>query len=102
MLKGRRVGTLTAGVTMVLFGVLLLLRYVIPGLDYRFVFCLWPVVLILLGAEIILSYLLNREDKLKYDGGAVFLILLLTFFCMIMAGAEFIIRNAPQLKTLCW
>lgn len=102
MLKGRRVGTLTAGVTMVGFGVLMLLRYLFPQLDYRFIFCLWPLILILIGVEILLSYAFNREEKLRYDGGAIFLVILLTFFSMIMAGAQFVMENFQQFRTVRW
>lgn len=49
MLKGRRIGTFTAGISLVAFGVLFLVHIFNPALNYRFIFTLWPVILILLG-----------------------------------------------------
>ena len=49
MIKNRRVGTLTAGVSMVVFGALFLLQLVVPTVTIRLIASLWPLVLIFLG-----------------------------------------------------
>lgn len=98
MLRGRRVGTLTAGIVLVLFGMLFLLRSLFPGLNFAVILSLWPIILIILGIEIILAYAINKEDQMKYDGGAIILVIGLAFFSMVMAGAEFAIANFPQLR----
>ena len=38
-----RVGTVTFGVVLILFGILFLLHLFFPVLEYRFIFRLWPV-----------------------------------------------------------
>lgn len=62
--------------------------------SYLFVMKLWPLILIILGAEILVSSFHGKEDKFVYDFAAIFIIMLLTFFSMGMAGAEFIISHA--------
>jgi hypothetical protein len=94
MIKGRRVGTFTAGITLVVFGVLFLLHTIVGQLSYQFIFSLWPVILVLLGIEIVISYIVNKDDKMRYDGGAIALIIILAVFAMVMGGVQFAIENA--------
>lgn len=96
MLKGRRVGTFTAGITLIVFGLLFLIHSVTQTLDVRFIFMLWPIILILLGIEICLAYVFNRDDKLRYDGGAVAIIILLMLFAFGMSAIQFGIENYPK------
>lgn len=88
MSKNRRVGTLSAGVSMVVFGVLFLLRLAVPAVTIRLIASLWPLVLIFLGVEILVAYVLNKEGQMRYDAGSVVLILLLALFTVLMAGAQ--------------
>lgn len=79
MIKGRRVGTFTTGIVLVMFGIMFLLRLIYPSIDYLKIASLWPIVLVLLGIEIIVSYSINKEEIMKYDFGAIILILMLSF-----------------------
>lgn len=88
MLRNRRVGTLTAGVALIVVGLLFLGRLVFPDLEYSFIMSLWPLVLLLLGIEIIVSYIVNKEERVRYDFGAVVLVILLAVFAMAMGGFE--------------
>lgn len=92
MLKGRRVGTLTAGTVLIIFGILFLLRLVFPAINFSIIASLWPIILILLGVEILISYRVNKEEKIKYDTGAIFLVIVLSFFSMGMALVELAIK----------
>lgn len=96
MLKGRRVGTFTAGIVLVVFGVLFLLRGILPNMNYGEIIALWPIILILLGVEIIVSYMVNKEEKLKYDAGAIMIVMTVSAFSMVMAFMEFIIEHPGQ------
>lgn len=98
MLNGRRVGTLTLGIVLIVFGILFVARIIQPAINYDFILNCWPLILILLGAEILVSYILNKEDKIKYDGWAIALIVLLSFFALGMAGAEFIIDHSVEFR----
>ncbi len=88
MIKNRRVGTLTAGVSMVLFGALFLLRLFVPVITIRLIASLWPLVLVFLGVEVLIAYAMNKEGQMRYDAGSVVLILALAFFTVCMAFAQ--------------
>lgn len=92
MNRCRRVGTITAGITLVFFGVLFLLRFFYQFMDYTWILSLWPIILILLGLEIILSYVFQKGEKLQYDGGAIAIIILMAVFSMAMAMMEFAVQ----------
>ncbi|AVQ45950.1 hypothetical protein B2H94_09850 [Clostridium sporogenes] len=98
MLKGRRVGTLTAGIILVVFGVIFLLRLVTANINIYLIASLWPIILVLLGIEIIVAYIINKEEKMKYDFGAIVLVIILVFFAMGMGVAEFVINHLAQFK----
>ncbi|ENK0837710.1 hypothetical protein AB2Z22_001026 [Clostridium botulinum] len=98
MLKGRRVGTLTAGIILVVFGVIFLLRLVTANINIYLIASLWPIILVLLGIEIIVAYIINKEEKMKYDFGAIVLVIILVFFAMGMGVAEFVITHLAQFK----
>ncbi|EPY2276716.1 MULTISPECIES: LiaI-LiaF-like domain-containing protein [Clostridium] len=98
MLKGRRVGTLTAGIILVVFGIMFLLRLTTDNINISLIASLWPIILVLLGIEIIIAYIINKEEKMKYDFGAIILVIILVFFAMGMGTAEFIITHWAQFK----
>lgn len=81
--RSHRVGSVTAGLTMVGFGVMFLLHLFFDLVDYQLMFSLWPVMLILLGMELLLSNFSAR--KIVYDKAAIFLLILMTFFTIGMA-----------------
>lgn len=81
-----RVGTVTAGVSMVVFGSLLLIHSIFDFIDYQMFFSLWPLILIGLGVELLLSNF--SEKRIVYDKGAVVLLIIMTFFAIGMAVAE--------------
>ena len=98
-MRSRKIGVLTLGVTLIVFGILYLLRAFIPGWDYISVLRFWPFVLILLGVEVLLSALLPRpegEPPAKPDALSVILL----FGALLMAGglaaAEFALEQLPQ------
>ncbi|HEY5563244.1 MAG TPA: hypothetical protein VIK72_16110 [Clostridiaceae bacterium] len=100
MLKGRRVGTFTAGITLIIFGILFIGRIIFPALNLSMIMSIWPIILVLLGIEIIVAYIVNNEEKIRYDAGAIILIITLSFFAMGMAGMEFVINNLSQFQNV--
>lgn len=100
MFRGRRVGTLTAGIVLIIFGVLFLLHLISPNINYLVIISFWPVILIILGIEVIAAYIINKEETMKYDTGAIGLVIVLSFFAMGMGGLEFVITNLPQFRGL--
>jgi len=74
-----------------------LLHTFFPFFDYNFIFSLWPVILILLGFEIIISYVINDENKLRYDAGAIALTIILGIFAMTMGGMQYVLEHAKDI-----
>lgn len=89
--RTHRVGTVTCGLVLVLYGILFLLRTALPFLDYGMIFEFWPVVLILLGLEILIGCTGKRSEKrnFKYDFSSVLIILIMMGFSMIMAAVDY-------------
>lgn len=92
----RRVGSVTFGVVLMITGVLFLIATFFPGIEFIHVFRFWPIILIMLGVEVLLGSrqktweILNAEgkiieqNKVIYDVPAILLTILLTFFSIIM------------------
>lgn len=99
-MRTRRVGSLTCGIVLILFGILFLIRRLLPFVTFKLIFGLWPLILVSLGIEILLCNFRKTEQTLKYDGAAIFLVIALAFFSMGMAAAEFAFYHTPLY--LCW
>ena len=100
MTKTHRVGSLTLGGMLIVFGVLFLLRLFIPGMTYELIFRLWPILFLFLGGEILIANFRQQQDQLIYDKTAFALIILLTFFAMGMAIADFCLNTAYSYITI--
>lgn len=92
--KTRRVGSVTFGLTLIVFGVLFLIHMAAPSLNYEMIFNCWPVVFIILGVEILTE---NRKSnapgyKFVYDFPAILMLVLMLFFAMMMAVVEYAIQ----------
>ena len=92
MKKTHRVGTITLGGMLIIFGILFLLRIFLPNLSYEVIFKLWPAIFIFLGSEILIANFRQKEEKLIYDKTAFALIIILSFFAMGMAITELCIN----------
>lgn len=92
--KSRRVGTLTMGVSLIGAGILFVGHLVIPGvLTYYYIFKLWPVILILLGIEVLIANFKNKEEKIIYDGWAMFLMIVVLCLAATMAGCQILLDH---------
>lgn len=85
-IRTHRVGSITAGISMIAIGVMCILHMFTNLVGYDFIFKLWPFMIVGLGIEILLSNLVCK--KLIYDRAAVFLLILMTFFAICMAGVD--------------
>ncbi len=99
--RTHRVGTVTFGCILIVFGVLFLMKIFIPTLDYATIIRLWPSVFIFLGVEVLISNvkiskLNNMETEVNfiYDKTAIFLMICLFFFAVIMAICDIGLQNA--------
>ena len=96
MKRVHRVGTITCGMILLIFGILFMLRMFLPELEYQFIFGFWPLILIFLGIEILIGHIRTVEEKIIYDKGAIFLTMLLTVFAMGMACADLCFQYAAK------
>ncbi len=101
MIKTHRVGSITLGLALVLFGSLFLLHLFVPMLDYRLIFHLWPCIFILLGIEVLLG--VRKESReFAYDKGAIVLLIILALFAMGMGIADFCIEQYEMYAVRYW
>lgn len=84
--RTHRVGSVTTGATMVVFGVLFVLRTMFNIVSYSHIFSLWPLILIGLGVELLLSNF--GEKKIVYDKGAIVILILMTIFAIGLAVTD--------------
>jgi len=90
-LRTRRVGSVTFGMTLILFGVLFLLHMVVPTLHYELIFRFWHVVFVLLGVEILVENHKSNHDgyRFVYDFPAVLMLVILLLFAMMLAAVDY-------------
>lgn len=87
-MKQRRVGTVTLGAILVLYGIVFLLHSFIEGMSYYLIFRLWPIIFVALGIEVLISSIRFKEQEFKYDFAAIIIICVLIVFAMGMAGLD--------------
>lgn len=103
IIRTRRIGTVTFGCVMVMFGVLFLARIFVPWLHYEDIVRLWPLVFIFLGVEVLVgNHGAAKADAeaerdgvrtdFVYDKTAILLTVCLTLFAMVMAAVDFCIQ----------
>ncbi len=95
----RRVGSLTCGIAMVGFGILFLLNTLFHVINYTEIFSLWPLLLICMGAELLLTNLKYGDTErfqLVYDKGALVLLILVTLFSIGMGITDYCMQYALE------
>ena len=91
----RRVGSVTLGICLIMTGVLFLLYYFVPGLDWMLALKIAPSAgLILLGLEVL--YFAHKPERWKYDFMSVFLCLLLMGCCFCLASLPILFREVER------
>lgn len=84
-----KVGTVTLGVSLIVFGCLFLVHIFYPALNYEMIFHAWPIIFILLGLEVLLG---SKGNGFVIDKSAIFLLIILTLFAMGMGIADYCIE----------
>lgn len=96
-----RVGSVTFGIVLLVIGGLSLVQLILPAIGYQLVIRAWPLIFIILGIEVLLSnrhktYEVLGEDgkvmeqeKIVYDFPAVFLVIVLILFAMVLAAITY-------------
>ena len=86
-----RVGSITAGLSLVVFGCVFLMRLFMENMNYEVVFHFWPIILVGLGVELLISSI-SGSEKVVYDIGAVVIMVLMLLFAMGMAGMDLLMK----------
>ena len=64
--------------------------------NYMLIFHLWPLILIVLGGEILYYSFFAPEKSGTYDFAAVVILIMIVFFAMCMAGADMVFSHMPK------
>jgi len=86
-MRNRRVGTFTLGVSMVITGVLSVISLFTNIVDIFTVMKFSPLVLVLLGAEMIVFTFKDDDKVIKYDGLAIFISFILISGTLLSTAA---------------
>ena len=91
----RRVGTVTCGIVLMIFGAMFLLHTILPIIGYGLIFRMWPLILIILGLEILAGSITTQKEtgQFVYDFPAVILIMLVAFFAMVMGVIDYAMQT---------
>ena len=84
--RTHRVGAVTSGFCMVGFGIMLLFHNLLGFLDYERILELWPLILVGMGIELLLSNI--SKARIVYDKAAIVLLFGMTIFVMVLAGVD--------------
>lgn len=87
-MRTHKVGTLTLGCMLILFGVLFLVHLFTGFMSFQFIFRLWPVVFLMLGLEVLVSALPLKHIQFSFSAGSVVLLIMMMLFALFMAGSE--------------
>ena len=88
-----RAGSITLGLALLAFGITMLISNFSGAFTLLDIVQWWPVLLIVLGCEVLASLYLSGEKplKVKFDGGSIFLIALIVAFSMAVSTVGFMI-----------
>jgi len=88
-----RAGSITLGLALLTFGITMLISNFFGAYTILDIVRWWPVLLIVLGCEVLASLFLSDEKplKVKFDGGSIFLIAVILAFSMAVSTVGFMI-----------
>lgn len=78
----RRVGTVTMGIALIATGILLCVSMFYPSLEVWMMFRFAPLLLVLLGVEILVSHARAKGKAFKYDGLSMVVCSIIILFAM--------------------
>ena len=94
-MKVKRVGTVTFGLSLISIGALFIVNIFVSSFSVWEALKFWPVILVMLGIEILVSLALgNRKNtQFKFDWVSMLLTVFMVLFSMAMAFADSILQN---------
>lgn len=95
-MRTHRVGTITFGCMLIVLGILLIVHLFVPTLTYTAILNYWPVILIVLGIEILVANSRSEKTAFTYDGWSIFLMFMILCFTMCMGILDWLLVNLPN------
>ncbi len=83
-----RVGTISMGLLLILLGILLLLNTITDINIKNVLYYGWPIILILLGLEVLFFSLIKKNERLKFSFFSVFIIFLAFSFTFLIYAID--------------
>ncbi|KAA0546831.1 DUF4097 domain-containing protein [Bacillus sp. BGMRC 2118] len=83
-----KIGTITAGILLISLGVLWLGNNIWDIPIHTLIANAWPVLLIVLGIEVLIHQFFKKEESLKFDGFSIFLVIMLGIISMVIYGVQ--------------
>lgn len=96
-MRTHRVGTLTLGISLVALGITFLGQMFLPFIMTPIIFKVWPVIFILLGAEILIANRKYGNEEFIYDKMSIILTMGLVLFAMFLAFLNYGIQYSIQI-----
>jgi len=90
-----RVGTISTGLLLIATGIILLVSEIQGFNGARVILRWWPVLLIVLGMEILAYVVFSREEqpKIKYDGLSIFLAIFIILLSTAVYGFNILLES---------
>ncbi len=92
----RRVGSITLGISLIVFGVLFFLRTFTELVSFEFVLKLWPLVLIIFGFEVLIAVGKKKGQTFKFDFVSLAMTAILLGSSACMAALQLLIEQNPD------
>lgn len=101
----RRLGSVTFGVVLISTGILMLINAIFPSLHIAVIFRFWPLILIILGIEVLFGSQYKstetirpdgqviEQNKVIYDIPAVVMMTITLFLTFFLAWAEWMYQH---------
>ncbi|MFD1737050.1 DUF4097 family beta strand repeat-containing protein [Bacillus salitolerans] len=83
-----KVGTLTAGLLLIFLGIIWLINNFWAMPIGWLISNGWPILLVILGLEVLLHQFIKKEEPLKFDGISLFIVIMLGFVSMMIYGFQ--------------
>lgn len=87
-MKNKRVGTISMGIVLIFFGILMFVSQVSSFSAVEIFIKFWPGILIILGLEILYYVYTNKseETRIKYDGFSIFIVSIVLILNIFVYG----------------
>ncbi|MCL2052282.1 MAG: DUF5668 domain-containing protein [Lachnospiraceae bacterium] len=101
----RRLGSVTFGIVLIGTGLLMSLNVIFPSLNINMLFRFWPLILVILGVEVLIGSQFKstevirpdgqviEQNKVIYDIPAVIMMGITLFVAFMLAFAEWAVRH---------